>query len=132
MVKRSESKHEHYNIQGELIENLADRLFLVEDMLAHAYNGRARYFREGLSWVVSLKNKVKSLKLGYNENRMIKIELYIKIAKKFEYINDFENGTDYLWKALILITNIFKDNDMIFPKKYQGMSFKKFEETETK
>lgn len=129
---KSQKQHEHYNIQGELIENLAERLFILEDMLSKAYNGKARAYRESLSWVIGLKNKIKSLKLGYDEKKMIKVELLIKISKALEYSNNFEEGSNYMWEALILITNILKDNDMIFPKKITGMSFSKFVESETK
>lgn len=127
-----ESKHEHYNIQGELIENLAERLFLLEEMLARASNGKAKDYVNALSWTNALKNKIKSLNLGYSKERMLKIELYIELARKLERFNEFQSGSNYLWEALILITNIFKDNDMIFPKKTKGMSFKKFVDSEVK
>jgi len=131
-MKNSTKQHEHYNIQGELIENLAERLFLLEEKLSQAYNGKAKSFRESVSGVISLKNKVKSLKLGYSNESIIKIDLYLELAKRLEQVNEFEKGSDYLWEALIIITNILKDNDMIFPKKMTGMSFKKFVDSETK
>lgn len=131
-MKVSEKQHEYYNIQGQLIENLAERLFLLEDRLAMAYNGKSRAFRDSLSWIIALKNKIKSLKLGYSKNDMIKLELYIRLGKSLESSNSLEEATNYLWEGLIIITNILKDNNMIFPKKMTGMSFKKFVESETK
>jgi hypothetical protein len=127
-----EKSHEHYNIQSNLVENLANRIFFAEEKLSEAYNGKAKSFRQALGSIVGLKNKLVSLNLGHSKSDMELIKLNIEISRKLESINCFEEGTNYLWDGLNIIVNIFKDNDMVFPKRTKGMSFKKFIESETK
>ena len=73
MKYKNDSKHEHYNIQQELITNLAEQLFYLEQLLSEAYNGRSKAYRESLGKVIGLKNKIKSLKLWYNKE----VEYYL-------------------------------------------------------
>jgi len=127
MEKRKQNdKYEHYNIQGLLMQNLADKIFYTEERLSKSYEGKPRHYRVAKSWVLSLKNKIKALNLLYGKKKMKIIELNIKISEKLVGDNRFEEATDYLWSAFELIQNIYKENNLIFPKKTRSMSFKDF------
>jgi len=130
MKKGSDSKFEHYNIHGDLVENLGQRIFETEELLSGAYNGKARDYSRAKSWIINLKNKIQSLGLNYSPKKMQLIELYIKLSRKISDQNDFENATEYLWEAFKEIQKIFKMNDLLFPKKAKSVSFKDFATSE--
>jgi hypothetical protein len=124
--KKKNEGFEHYNIQGDLINNLAERIFYTEEVLSKSYEGRLKYFSQAKSWIISLKNKIRALGLSYSKNQMTLIELNIKLALKLEEYNRFEEATDYLWCAFEKIQLIFKQNNLIFPKRTKSMSFKEY------
>jgi len=130
MAREPNSKYEHYNIQGYLMQNLAERIFFTEERLSKAYEGKPRNYLIAKSWVISLKNKIKALKLLYDRKRMKIIELNIEISEKLAADNRFEEATDELWKAFEIIQNLYKENNLIFPRKTKGMSFKDFASSE--
>ena len=119
-------RHEYYNIQEFLIKDLAEKLFFLEEKLSKAFEGKAKEFKESQSWINSMKNKIRSLKLGYSNSDMEKIGLYLKLSEISENQNEYEKATEYLWEAFVIIGNIFRQNNMIFPAKTKGMTFKDY------
>lgn len=120
------NKHEYYNIQEFLIRDLAEKLFYIEEKLSKAFQGKPREFKDAQSWIRSMKNKIRSLNLVCSHENMEKISLYLDLSSIYERRNQFEKATEYLWEAFVLIGQIFKSNNMIFPQKVKGMTFKDY------
>ncbi|SRR6056297_1662434 len=130
VFKKRNNNYEHYNVHGDLVKNLGERIFETEELLSKAYGGKPRHFRSAKSWVMSLKNKIKALGLNYKAKNMEIINLYLEISQKISENNEFERATEYLWEAFELIQMIYKNNHLLFPQKTKSMSFSKYAATE--
>lgn len=128
--KKSQGEFEHYNIHGDLVQNLGQRIFETEAMLSRAYEGRASEYTKAKSWILSLRNKIQGMGLNYSPKKLKIIDLYIELSKKISQQNDFENATDYLWSAFKEIQLIFKINNLLFPKKAKSVSFNDYATSE--
>lgn len=126
MAYKSSNKYEHYNIHGDLVKNLGERIFDTEELLSRAYEGKPSSYKTARSWVISLRNKIKALGLNYKTVKMEIINLYLDISYKISENNDFEQATEYLWRAFEEVQLIYKNNKLLFPQKAKSMSFKDY------
>lgn len=128
--KGTKGEFEHYNIHADLVTNLGQRIFDTESILSKAYEGKAGEYSKAKSWILNFRNKIEGMGLRCSKKKLRIIDLYIEISKKISQQNDFEQATEYLWSAFKEIQQIFKMNDLLFPKKARSVSFKDYATSE--
>lgn len=120
---------ERFNLQLFFIEDLAKRLTKIGNNIARASNGLISSYRMALGEL----NAFWSLILGSGlkiDRRDIEItNVYLAIAENLQNVNIVE-GTDFLKKALEKMLFIIKQNNLLFPLRTRGLSFKKYVERE--
>lgn len=122
----STNHYDNYNFQKELILNLADSLFKLEESISQAYQEKPKDFIVALSELQLFVDKIIGMNLKYNEDMLKLIKLYLTMAKLNYDKNALLSGAEYLSKAYQKICNIIKSNDMMFPRLRKVTSFKEW------
>lgn len=121
---------ERFNLQLFFIEDLAKRLQKIGTNLSKANNGLISAYRVALGELYTLFNLLLGADLNFSKRHKDYIRLNLEIGENLQYL-DLREGVNYLRNALERLLYIIKLNDLLFPKRARGISFKKFVERET-
>lgn len=132
MKKGRTDEYERYNFQGILMQQLAERVEELGELMARAQENKASAYRRAYSKINVLKNLIESWFKKHSKIQIEKVRLNLALAKKFYEYNEFEQGYMHLETAFVHCLEILKQNEVVFGKGRTSYSWGDFVESHTK